>query len=128
MDQQTSDLLWKYLSDSLSDIQSQERLMFFGTQLQDDNTLTDYAIQSESPLIMALRLRGGMYHFPSGRQDFQVSPCDDGANAIISVLKFAFKNDNLQVQTLLLNLYRTSKDYSLVNGMINIKNVVLFVQ
>ncbi|CAF1174533.1 unnamed protein product [Adineta ricciae] len=48
MDQQTSDLLWKYLSDSLSDIQSQQ---------QDDNTLTDYAIQSESTLMMTLRFK-----------------------------------------------------------------------
>jgi len=48
----------------------QQRLIFMGQQLEDHKILSEYRIQVESMLHLILRLRGGMFHITSSREDF----------------------------------------------------------
>jgi ubiquitin len=45
----------------------QQRLLFAGRQLENENTLAMYKISAGSTLHLVLRLRGGMMHDSSGR-------------------------------------------------------------
>ena len=65
----------------------QQRLIFGGKELESHRTVSDYKIPGESRLHLILRLRGGMYHFTSGRQDFSSIP-QSGAEAIQSFLRW----------------------------------------
>jgi len=51
-------------------IPDEQRLMFGGRQLAEDRTLADYSIKANDTLHLVLRLRGGMLHVSSGREDY----------------------------------------------------------
>jgi len=52
----------------------QQRLVFAGIQLEDENAIADYGIKNESTLHPVLRLRGGMFQETSGRKEFNALP------------------------------------------------------
>ena len=56
----------------------QQRLILVSSttrqQIEDERTLSSYNIQRQSTLYLIFRLRGGMFHFTSGRQDFDKLP------------------------------------------------------
>lgn len=65
---QTIEELKQIVEETTGNPTSQQRLVFAGRQIEDDRTLKDYNIQSESTIHMVLRLRGGMFHSSSGRE------------------------------------------------------------
>ncbi|CAF2555464.1 unnamed protein product [Rotaria sp. Silwood2] len=118
----------------------QQRLIFSGMQLEDHRTLLEYKIQEEYTIHMVLRLRGGMYHFTSGRQDFESLP-NSGAEAIKNILAFEFKHMNhserlspaelqnslLQGQAILSKLFHEIKDFSVTDDLPHLKNIILSI-
>lgn len=48
----------------------QQRLIFDGKQLEDDNTIGSAYVEKEATLLLVLRLRGGMFHASSATNDY----------------------------------------------------------
>ncbi len=57
----------------------QQRLIFNGKQLEENRQVSDYDIRHDDVLYLVLRLRGGMMHYSSGREDY----CSVGAPSAI---------------------------------------------
>ena len=112
----------------------QQRFIFAGRQLEDEQTLADYNIPKDGLINMYLRLRGGMYHFTSGRQGFHNLP----KNAAIAIKKILamelidtgcsnpmeLQNFILEAQDVFPTLFREIKQVYSLENLPNLKTIL----
>ena len=82
----TVDDVAQLIEDKFDYPKDQQRLVFAGRQLELVRTLKDYNIHAESTIHMILRLRGGMFHFSSGRNGFGECFLEQSKPASVSTL------------------------------------------
>jgi ubiquitin len=83
----------------------QQRLIFASQQLEDERTLDDYKVVKGSVMHLILRLRGGMYHYTSGRE---------GLMAIAEQMaKFGRAGLNCETPTMLVPLLVNGEEHKL---------------
>ena len=115
----------------------QQRLIFDRKELEGHRTVSDYKIPAEYTLHLVSCLRGGMYHFTSGRQDFSSIP-KSGAEAIQSFLKWKLKDLNeieqspselqnslLQIGRILSKLYREISNFAVPTNTPRLSSIIL---
>ena len=116
----------------------QQRLIFAGQQLEDGRTLAYYNISKQGIINICLRLRGGMYHFTSGRQGFRNLP-ENAAVAIKTILAMELKDVKhsnrlspiklqsfiLEAQDVLPTLLREIKEVYSLENLPNLKTILV---
>ncbi|CAF1310879.1 unnamed protein product, partial [Rotaria magnacalcarata] len=117
---------------------NEQRLVLNGRQLEDGRTLSDCNVRKHNIIHLVCHLRGGMYHFTSGRIDFQQLPYT-GAELLQNILRFRFKNTKhlerfsmiqlqhaiLEGHALLSQLFSEVQNYRVSSDVPNLKNIIL---
>lgn len=76
----------------------QQRLCIGEMILENNRTLSAYNIRPDDTLLLVIRLRGAMYRFTSGRQEFSYMP-QMTADAVKNVLALELKDINVDRQS-----------------------------
>ena len=111
--------------------------MFAGRHLENGRILKEYGVRRESTMHLVFRFHGGMYHFTSGRHDFNSLP-PESATAIQNALAFRLKDANdlkqlttaqlqnsiLEAQDILLPLLHNSKNLYTADNLPCLKNIL----
>ena len=114
-----------------------QRLSCGGKQLEDGKTLAGYKIPQESTFNLVARLRGGMYHFTSGRNDFDSFPSDI-AEAVKETLRHDHDSINpssdsttrqlqenlIQVQLFMSKIHDAIKDVTFEDDLPTMRSII----